>query len=80
MLSEDPKKDSTFPLFHRLSFGQMFRFGNPPDYQPRRENSLEAIAKRQGRRQRTGLRLCWRMTATRSSIHRSATTPTTICR
>ena len=49
MLSEDPKKDSTFPLFHRLSFGQMFRFGNPPNYQPRQEDSLEAIALREGR-------------------------------
>ena len=49
MLSEDPKKDSTFPLFHRLSFAQMFRFGNPPNYQPRREDSLAAIAEREGR-------------------------------
>ena len=49
MLSEDPKKDSTFPLFHRLSFGQMFRFGNPPNYQPRREDLLAAIAEREGR-------------------------------
>ena len=48
MLSEDPKKDSTFPLFHRLSFTQMFRFGNPPNYQPRREDSLAAIAEREG--------------------------------
>ncbi|HUB43753.1 MAG TPA: amidohydrolase family protein, partial [Acetobacteraceae bacterium] len=49
ILSEDPKKGSTFPLFHRLEFGQMFRFGNPPNYQPRREDSLEAIATREGR-------------------------------
>jgi len=49
ILSEDPRKGSTFPLFHRLEFGQMFRFGNPPNYQPRREDSLEAIAAREGR-------------------------------
>lgn len=49
ILSEDPKKGSTFPLFHRLDFAQMFRFGNPPNYQPRREDSLEAIAAREGR-------------------------------
>ena len=49
ILSEDPSKGSTFPLFHRLEFGQMFRFGNPPNYQPRREDSLEAMAAREGR-------------------------------
>jgi N-acyl-D-aspartate/D-glutamate deacylase len=49
ILSEDPKKGSTFPLFHRLEFAQMFRFGNPPNYQPRREDSLEMIAAREGR-------------------------------
>jgi N-acyl-D-aspartate/D-glutamate deacylase len=49
ILAEDPKEGSTFPLFHRLSFGQMFRFGNPPNYQPRREDSIAAIAEREGR-------------------------------
>jgi len=49
ILSEDPKSGSTFPLFHRLEFTQMFRFGNPPNYQPRREDSLDAIAAREGR-------------------------------
>jgi N-acyl-D-aspartate/D-glutamate deacylase len=49
MLSEDPKKGSTFPLFHRLAFTQMFRFGNPPNYQPQRADSLAAIAEREGR-------------------------------
>ena len=49
ILSEDPRKGSTFPLFHRLQFEQMFRFGNPPNYQPRREDSLAAIAAREGR-------------------------------
>jgi N-acyl-D-aspartate/D-glutamate deacylase len=49
ILSEDPKKDSTFPLFHRLSFDFMFRFGNPPNYQPKQEDSVAAIAAREGR-------------------------------
>jgi N-acyl-D-aspartate/D-glutamate deacylase len=49
MLADDPKKGSTFPLFHRMSFTQMFRFGNPPTYEPQREDSLAAIAEREGR-------------------------------
>jgi N-acyl-D-aspartate/D-glutamate deacylase len=49
ILSEDPAKDSTFPLFHRMEFSKMFRFGNPPNYQPKREDSVEAIAAREGR-------------------------------
>ena len=49
ILSEDPKKDSTFPLFHRLNYADMFRFGTPPDYLPKPENSLAAIAEREGR-------------------------------
>ena len=49
ILSEDPKKDSTFPLFHRLSFDFMFRFGNPPNYQPQKDDSIAAIAAREGR-------------------------------
>ncbi len=49
MLAEDPKKDTTFPLFHRLSFAHMFRFGNPPNYEPTYPDSIEAIAAREGR-------------------------------
>jgi N-acyl-D-aspartate/D-glutamate deacylase len=49
ILSEDPAKESTFPLFHRMEFSQMFRFGNPPNYQPARSDNLEAIAAREGR-------------------------------
>ncbi len=49
ILSEDPKKDSTFPLFHRLSFDFMFRFGDPPNYQPNKADSIAAIAAREGR-------------------------------
>jgi N-acyl-D-aspartate/D-glutamate deacylase len=48
ILSEDPRKGSTFPLFHRLSFAQMFRFGNG-NYLPAREDSFTAIAEREGR-------------------------------
>lgn len=46
ILSEDPKEGNTFPLFHRMSFEYMFRFGNPPNYQPRMEDSVAAIAAR----------------------------------
>ncbi len=49
ILGEDPRKESTFPLMHRLSFAYMFRFGNPPNYEPKMEDSLEAIAAREGR-------------------------------
>jgi N-acyl-D-aspartate/D-glutamate deacylase len=49
ILSEDPKAGSTFPLFHRLTYAQMYRFGNPPNYQPQREDSIAAIAEREGR-------------------------------
>jgi N-acyl-D-aspartate/D-glutamate deacylase len=49
ILGEDPRKDSTFPLFHRLAFDFMFRFGNPPNYQPKKEDSIEAIAARENR-------------------------------
>ena len=49
ILGEDPKKESTFPLMHRLSYAYMFRFGNPPNYEPKFEDSLEAIAAREGR-------------------------------
>jgi len=49
ILGEDPKKDSTFPLFHRLSFEHMYRFGNPPNYLPKQEDSLAATAAREGR-------------------------------
>ena len=49
ILSEDPRKDSNFPLFHRLSWEIMYRFGNPANYEPRKEDSLAAIAQREGR-------------------------------
>ena len=49
ILSEDPREGNTFPLFHRLSFDFMFRFGNPPNYQPDLKDSVAAIAARGNR-------------------------------
>jgi N-acyl-D-aspartate/D-glutamate deacylase len=48
ILSEDPAKEATFPLLHRLSYARMFHFKNK-NYQPTEEDSVEAIAK-QGNR------------------------------
>ncbi|MEO9190300.1 MAG: amidohydrolase family protein, partial [Acetobacteraceae bacterium] len=49
LLAEDPVAGSTFPLMHRLSYAQMFRFGRPANYQPLPSDSIEAIAAREGR-------------------------------
>ena len=49
ILSEDPIAGSTFPLIRRLAYSQMFRFGNPVNYLPKREESVAAIAEREGR-------------------------------
>ena len=49
ILAEDPVAGSTFPLIHRLMWTQMFRFGDPPNYLPAREDSIAAIADREGR-------------------------------
>jgi N-acyl-D-aspartate/D-glutamate deacylase len=49
ILSEDPIAGSTFPLIRRLSYSQMFRFGNPPNYLPKEQDSIAAIAAREGR-------------------------------
>src|SRR3546814_2035970 len=32
-----------------MSYGQIYRFGNPPNYEPKREESIESIAAREGR-------------------------------
>jgi N-acyl-D-aspartate/D-glutamate deacylase len=50
ILSEDPIANSTFPLIRRLAYSQMFPFGNPPNYLPKREDSVAAVAERTGRR------------------------------
>jgi N-acyl-D-aspartate/D-glutamate deacylase len=49
ILSEDPVAGSTFPLIRRLSYTQMFRFGNPPNYLPKEADSVAAMAAREGR-------------------------------
>lgn len=49
LLSEDPVAGSTFPLIHRIGYAHMFRFGTPPNYSPQREDSIAAIAGREGR-------------------------------
>jgi N-acyl-D-aspartate/D-glutamate deacylase len=49
VLTDDPVTGSTFPLFQRLSYTQMFRFGNPPNYHPKGEDSIAAMAAREGR-------------------------------
>jgi len=53
ILSEDPYKESTFPLFARMGFERMyehmFLLGDPPNYEPPRETSIASIAQREGR-------------------------------
>ena len=44
ILSEDPIKGSTFPLINRIGYSQMYRFGSPPNYNPKPEESIEALA------------------------------------
>ena len=48
ILSEDPVKESTFPLIHRMSYAHMFRFGQR-NYTPKKEDSCAAIAERERR-------------------------------
>ena len=53
ILTEDPFKLSTFPLFERMGFEKMyehmFLLGNPPDYEPPKASSIASIARRHGR-------------------------------
>jgi N-acyl-D-aspartate/D-glutamate deacylase len=48
ILSEDPIKGSTFPLINRIGYTQMYRFGSPPNYNPKPEESIESMAKEKG--------------------------------
>ena len=48
ILSEDPVKESTFPLIHRMSYDYMFHFVDK-NYQPGKDQSVTAIAAREGR-------------------------------
>src|SRR5262249_53508225 len=49
ILSEDPLAGSNFPLLPRLTYDQMYPFGDPPNYAPPRDSSLAAVAAREGR-------------------------------
>ncbi|MBO0711636.1 MAG: amidohydrolase family protein [Acetobacteraceae bacterium] len=49
ILSEDPVKESTFPLIHRIGYDWMFPFEEPLNYEPSRENCISRIAAREGR-------------------------------
>ncbi|GAA4491312.1 amidohydrolase family protein [Rhodococcus olei] len=49
ILSEDPMEFSTFPFLARIPYTDMFRLGSPSNYTPRREDSIAAIAEREGR-------------------------------
>lgn len=53
ILGEDPYRESTFPLFGRLGFDsmyeRMFLLGDPPNYEPNKDTSIAAIARREGR-------------------------------
>ncbi len=49
ILSEDRLKYSVFPLIHRISFAQMYRFGSPPDYNPSKDKSIDAMASRENK-------------------------------
>ena len=48
ILSEDPIAGATFPLIRRLKYTHMYRFGNPPNYLPKAEDSIEAMAAQRG--------------------------------
>jgi N-acyl-D-aspartate/D-glutamate deacylase len=49
ILADDPTEFSTFPLMQRIPYTNMFRFGDPPNYTPSAQDSLDAIARRQRR-------------------------------
>lgn len=48
ILSEDPVAGATFPLIRRIKYTHMYRFGNPPNYLPQKEDSIEEMARRMG--------------------------------
>ena len=53
ILSEDPYKGSSFPLFERMGFEKMYEhmlpLADPPDYEPPRAASVASVARREGR-------------------------------
>jgi N-acyl-D-aspartate/D-glutamate deacylase len=44
ILSEDPIKDSQFPLINRIGYNQMYEFGSDANYAPKKNESLEVRA------------------------------------
>ncbi len=49
IVTEDPAEFNTWSLLIRTSFERMFRFSDPLNYTPAREDSIAAIAAREGR-------------------------------
>ncbi len=49
ILSEDPIKESTFPLIQRIGYDWMFPFEEPLNYEPSKANAITQIAAREGR-------------------------------
>ncbi|MFO1026930.1 MAG: amidohydrolase family protein [Acetobacteraceae bacterium] len=49
IVTEDPTEFNTWSLLNRIGWARMFRFSDPLNYTPSREDSVEAIAARQGR-------------------------------
>ena len=49
ILAEDPTEFNTWSLLTRIGYGRMFRFTDPLNYTPSSEDSITAIAAREGR-------------------------------
>ena len=47
--TEDPNEFNTWSLLSRVGYARMFRFTNPLNYTPAREDSISAIAAREGK-------------------------------
>ena len=48
ILSDDPAEFNTWALLNRIGYERMFKFADPLNYTPSREDSVAAIAARQG--------------------------------
>jgi N-acyl-D-aspartate/D-glutamate deacylase len=49
ILADDPTEFNTWSLLSRIGYARMFRFTNPLNYTPAKEDSISAIAVREGR-------------------------------
>ena len=49
IITEDPTECNTWSLLNRVGYARMFRFADPLNYTPAREDSITAIAAREGR-------------------------------